>query len=428
LSSWIKKNADIVKSYMNKGILDGQEHTFEFALTRNDGETIPVSINAIPVKNLSGEVISFLGIIKDLSKQIKFEKTENYFTNLISTINTSIVAIDENMIITAWNRGAEKLYGYKYEEVIGKHVSILSADEKDPKIMMTSTRQAVQEGAVKNLITQRRRKDGTIVNIELSLERISDRDGRFLGVVGLARNISDIQEHLNQATRKNEEMEHLISTVSHDLRAPLYSIENYLHLLYEAVTEKMQEEEVYEFFNGIKNNLSNMESLIRDITDFSRAGLQSEEKVVDLNELVEDIVNNLLWQVGRKNLIFEAETLPSVRINPRKAHQIFENLIVNAYKFKKDDEPARIKISLEKDEKFVTFRVKDEGIGISEEWQDKIFELFYRTKEKNVSGTGAGLAITRKAISSYGGEIRVQSSPACGTTFCFTLPTAMAIT
>jgi signal transduction histidine kinase len=213
--------------------------------------------------------------------------------------------------------------------------------------------------------------------------------------------------------------------VSHDLRAPIYSVENYLMVLKDLLNEKNLIEECQFFFERIRSNLASMETLIKDVTDFSRAGLSSgDERIIDLNTLVTDIINNIQWQAGKENFIVNIKDLPVVKMNYRKIHQVFENLLQNAYKFRKNENPACVDISFDVslEKNLIFFSIKDEGIGIDKKFHNNLFDLFFRTREKNVEGTGAGLAITKNAIRSYGGDIWVDSETNKGSNFNFTLP------
>lgn len=248
------------------------------------------------------------------------------------------------------------------------------------------------------------------------------------GISTVLHDLSEMEITLKEVQKKNEEMEYLINVVSHDLRSPLHSIDNYISLIREAMGNKLQDEKVLEMFERIHVNVTNMEAMIRDLMEFSRAGITSKDEMsIDLNSVIKEIVHNIQWQVGRKNFIVKTEKLPIVRINPGRIHQVFENLLTNVHKFCIEGEPAEAEIRVKRHNDIIQFSIKDYGIGIDSEHHDKIFNLFYRTKEKIIDGSGAGLAITRKIIRSYGGDIRFESEKDKGTTFYFTLPASRVI-
>ncbi|MCE1247252.1 MAG: HAMP domain-containing histidine kinase, partial [Firmicutes bacterium] len=233
---------------------------------------------------------------------------------------------------------------------------------------------------------------------------------------------------LDNVQKKNEEMEHLINVVSHDLRSPLHAIDNYLSFIDESIRETITDESVFEMMERIHANINNMESLIKDLADFSKAGaISGEEIAVDLNSLVNDIVVNIQWQFGKSNFVVEMDKLPTIRMDPRRVHQVFENLLSNAYKFRQEGNPSETKIKVLYKKNNIEFEISDNGIGVSERHHDRIFDLFYRAKEKTADGSGAGLAITRKIINTHGGRIWLDSKNGEGTTFRFTLPASLLV-
>jgi len=422
------ESAELARKYINIAFEDNAPRRFEAIIKTDENSHKPVEINARLLRDLSGIPSVFVAIISDISKHKKSEKRQMFLLNVVQSTREAIIALDPDYNIVLWNKGAEELLGYSSGEVMGANVQILAPDESAMEYQKKYLELARNEGFVKGVVVQRKHKDGRVLTIELTLSSLKDQNDNYIGIAEMLRDISSVQKNLNEAQKKNEEMEHLINVVSHDLRSPLHSIDNYLSLIYDSLRDKIESDEALEMFERIHANLSNMEALIRDLTDFSRAGLDNGLDVaVDLNSIIEDIVNNIQWQVGRENFRVKIEKMPTLRINPGRIFQVFENLLNNAYKFKKEDMPAQVLIQSETKDGEVVFTLSDSGIGIAPIHQDRIFNLFYRSKEKMVEGSGAGLAIARKIINNYGGRIWVESVPGEGSSFKFSLPLNMVV-
>ena len=418
-----------VMELMNEAGKGLKSTLFSTEVRSKDGIRIPVEINATLIKDEEGSPLYFLAILTDIRAKKAIWEKEQFLGNVVRASRDGIIVTDTEGTIKLWNKGDEEIFQYSASEMLGKNISLLCNSDEDIKMQTEFLPQVRQNGYIKGITVERVRKDGEGIEVEINLTALYDEDGNFKGTMGIIRDISSTKKALQEVQKKNEEMEHLINTVSHDIRSPLHSIDNYLKFISEAIKDTVTDEDVYEMVERTHANVSNIESLIQDLTDFSRAGLTSGEEVaVDLNSLLSDIVINLQWQVGKENFVIARDNLPTVRIDPRRFYQAFENLLSNAYKFKQDGEPAKAEIRVKESGKFLEFMVKDNGIGISRKHHEKIFNLFYRGKEKIVEGSGAGLAITRRIINAYGGEIWFESEPGKGSTFHFTLPLSLKVT
>ncbi len=400
--------------------------SMELQLLTKSGKYIPVQTNSRLLKDQKGNPCFILSIITDISVQKKAWEKERYLETIINASSDGIVATDQNHKVTIWNKGAERIFGFSKEKILGTEIFNFAIDPEKRAIMEDIFKNRLpKEEAITDLIIDSISKRGNI-KIELSLSVMRDKNNNFAGCIATIRDVSPVHKFLQEAQKKNEEMEHLINVVSHDLRSPIHSLDAYLTAIQEMTREEITDEEILEMFERMHANLSNMESLIQDLTDFTRVGLTKEDILaVDLNSIVEDIVNDIQWQVGKQNFKLEMEKLPTLRITPGRIYQVFENLLNNAYKFRKEGEQAKTKISYEENENEIIIHVKDFGIGIDSKHHEKIFNLFFRLGQKKVKGTGAGLAITRKIINNYKGKIWVESEGGAGSTFTFTLPRSM---
>ncbi len=212
------------------------------------------------------------------------------------------------------------------------------------------------------------------------------------------------------------------STIVHDLQAPLRSLTMFTELLAEEYQDKL-DQKAQQYLDRICDSSSRMQGLIEDLLTYSCAGKGEQTWIiVDLNQIVDQIKSDLQSAIAETNAEITVKNLPQVLINPREIHQLFQNLIENAIKYSGAETP-QIEVTAIAQEQEWLFAIADNGIGIAAEFQSQIFDVFQRLHPADVySGSGMGLAICKKIVKRYGGNIWVESSGVKGSTFYFTLP------
>lgn len=279
----------------------------------------------------------------------------------------------------------------------------------------------IHNAALRELFAKAR-EDGTILHTEVDLEngRVFNAQLSSIDHIGRVAVMQDIT-HFKELDRLKSEF---VSTVSHDLRTPLTTIQGYIDLL-ERVGPLSEEQR--NFVEKALTSLSHITALITDLLDIGRieAGYDLDMRLCNMNELVEQTVAAHKIQIEQQDLRLCVD-LPErpawVLGNGRRLRQVLDNLMSNALKYNRPD--GWIKIAVESDDKYVTVRVQDNGIGIPIEEQPKIFERFYRVQSPEtgtISGTGLGLAIVKSVIEKHKGRIWVKSYPDKGSVFAFVL-------
>ncbi|MFK7949656.1 MAG: ATP-binding protein [Saprospiraceae bacterium] len=220
----------------------------------------------------------------------------------------------------------------------------------------------------------------------------------------------------------NKELERFAFVASHDLKTPLRNINSFLNLIQRKMN-KGQIEEIPEYLEFATLNAKRMYNLIEDILEFSRftnseISFQNE----DMNEIISIAMSNMEDSIKSKNAVIHCVELPNIISNKTQMISLFQNLITNGIKYNESEIPT-INISYEDyDRKYKIF-VEDNGIGIDEEYQERIFEMFYRLHNQGeYEGSGIGLSSCRKIVMYHGGEISLTSEIGKGTKFCITLP------
>ncbi len=235
--------------------------------------------------------------------------------------------------------------------------------------------------------------------------------------------MTEALEQKNQELKQsNEALERFAYVSSHDLKEPLRTIGSFSTLLKRRYHDQL-DQEGKEYINYVVNGVSKMYNLLEDLLDYSRLIHQNKEvrEEVDFNTLMESVKGSLDHSIKEKSVEINIPQMPYVRSNASQMEQLFQNLINNAIKFNDKKQP---KVSIEyqhlSGEHF--FAVKDNGLGIDSQYQDKIFDVFQRLSRKGYEGTGVGLAICKKIVEQHEGKIWVDSEEGKGSTFCFTIP------
>lgn len=349
---------------------------------------------------------------------------------IVESSDDAIISEDLNGIIMTWNKGAERIFGYTAAEVVGKPVSILAAPERrdDMFAILDKIRQGQH---VEHYETLRRRKDGEIIHVSLSVSPVRDRSGRIIGASKIARDITDrkrIESELKRSNdelrRANQDVETFAYSASHDLQEPLRTIALSAQLLERRHREQLQGD-ARKLLETIVEGANRMQNLIGDILAYATAAkyTQGPPTSVDSNRVLAAALDNLKGQIQESDATITSGPLPFVLIHENRLVQVFQNLVGNALKYRGTESPL-VHISAEESDSWAEFSVVDNGIGIDQKFAAQIFQLFKRLHTRTeYPGSGMGLSICQRIIEQYGGRIWLEKSVAGqGSTFCFTLP------
>lgn len=354
-----------------------------------------------------------------------------------NSTNEAIIGKTLDGVITSWNAGAEKLFGYNAAEVIGQTVNRLVPPEKleEERHILSEMREGRQ---IARFETARVAKDGRSIDILATVSPIRDASGKIIGASTVAHDIRDrketereIERHIQALKRSNQELDDFAYIASHDLKEPLRGLAKNAMFLKEDFEGKL-DEGVLKRIDRMTYLCEHMEKLVDDLLYFSRLGRQELAiQETDLNEVIRDIGAMMETALREKNArILVPEPLPTVVCDLPRITEVFRNLISNAVKYNKNAEKrveigciGRDKIPAGNDNADRAFFVRDNGIGIPEQFYSDIFRIFKRLNEEDdsVKGTGVGLTFVRKIIERHGGHIWLDSRVGSGTTFYFTV-------
>lgn len=274
-----------------------------------------------------------------------------------------------------------------------------------------------------------RRADGTYIWLEDHMVAVKNEDepDRMAGVLIDVTEHKSAEEKLKQLAEKlsisNKELEQFAYVASHDLQEPLRMVASYIQLLQRRYKGQLSSE-ADEFINFAVDGVVRMKALINDLLVYSRVNTKEfPVEPVDVNKIIESVKINLKAVIEESGAEIIYSNLPTIVCSPLQLTQLFQNFVSNAIKFKRENVPPRVEITARHTGDEWLFSVSDNGIGIDEEFSDKIFVIFQRLHNFNeYPGTGIGLAICKKIIEKIGGHIWVESEPGKGSTFNFTVP------
>ncbi len=350
---------------------------------------------------------------------------EEYYKKMVEEITDyAIFLLDPEGIIRTWNKGAERIKGYTPEEIIGQHFRIFYTHTDRKKGLPEKMLQQAVMFDKTNLEGWRVRKDGTTFWANTVITALHDKNGTIIGFTKITKDLTDqkLIQDVRQLAQKNKELEQLVYITSHDLQEPLSSITGFADIL-EQNYEKQLDEDGNKYLHYLTQSCAHMSNLIKALLDYSLIGRERMLERVDCNKLVSEVTGNLNHAIRENNAKIIIGELPTLDANFVELELLFQNLIGNAIKFRKKDISPEITIKVSKQKNAWEFSIRDNGIGMDEKFQEKIFNIFQRLHNKSeFEGTGIGLAHCKKIVSLYGGKIWVKSTPGEGSTFCFTLP------
>ena len=342
---------------------------------------------------------------------------------IVDQSEDSIIAKDAKGVITEWNHGAERLYGYTAEEAIGQPISIIfppaNAGE-DQRVLA----QILAGHALEGYETTRMRKDGSMVEVWLTISPLRDAGGTIVGASSIARDIGPTKQTQRELERSYKELEQYAYVASHDLQEPLRSIGGFAKILQQRHEGKLDDESD-QFIGYILKGVDRLQALIDDLLSYSRSGrTELRAEPVDTREVVESTLESLDAAVRESGAELTLGELPTVETDPGALRQVFQNLLSNALKFTADAAP-RVEVSAERSNGDWTFAVADNGIGIDPAQAERVFEMFQRLHGRDeYGGTGIGLAISQRVVERLGGRIWCEPREGEGTVFRFTIPDA----
>ena len=412
---------------------------------RADGQRVYVCGSTRPIRNAAGHLTGFVKVCRDETDRHTAAESLARLAAIVQSSDDAIVSKTLDGIIRTWNGGAERLFGYPAAEAIGQRVDILfPPDRRDEEPRIISRLKAGER--IDHFETVRVRKDGTLLDVSVTVSPVRNAAGQITGASKIARDISGQRRAEAEQVRLLREAEtaradaeaanlaksQFLANMSHELRTPLNAITSYSELLAEEATDRGDADTVADLAK-IGRAAKHLLSLINDVLDLSK--VEAGRMELDLTrfpaaDVVDDVVvtaESLLGPNGNQLDVALAGELGEMHADLTKVRQVLLNLVSNACKF---THAGTVRLTGRRatdaaGRDWVTFAVTDTGIGMTPEQLGKLFRPFTQadaSTTRKYGGTGLGLAISRRFCRMMGGDVTVTSTIDVGSTFEVRLP------
>ena len=346
---------------------------------------------------------------------------------IVDSSEDAIVSKDLNGVVQTWNRAAERMFGYTASEIVGRSISLIIPRERLSEEDEVLAR--VRSGrSIDHFETVRQRKDGSLVEISLTVSPIKDADGTVIGASKIARDITLQRAIAREAEEANRVKDEFLAMLSHELRTPLNAVMGYMRMLRLGHVGEGGQERVIEIVERNTLILSQLVSDVLDVSSIVTGKIRMKVTSSDLRQGVEAALDVVRPTAAAKGVVLEVEMPPAPVMSlcdPDRIQQVFWNLLSNAVKFTPRD--GRVNVRLVRQELAATLTVSDTGIGIRPESLPYVFQRFWQegSSQGRQGGLGLGLALARHFVELHGGTISVESlGEGQGARFEVTLPIA----
>ena len=422
-----------VARVLREGLVVGlANHTI--LIDKSGGERA-IDDSGAPIRSRDRSITGSVLVFRDVTEQRRAAEAHARLAAIVESSDDAIVGKDLDGRITSWNRGAERMFGYRAEEAIGQHITLIIPKER----MEEETRivEGLRRGEhINHFETVRRTRDGRLLEVSLSISPIKNAEGEIVGASKIARDMTERNRAQAELKRYSEELEAKVTertseleafsySISHDLRAPLRAMNGFAELLQQEYASKL-EPEGQEYLQRIRTSATRLSELIQSILNYSRVSrAHLVLGPVELDTLVPRVLDEYLNVDRAQSDIQVQRPLAAVTASEPLLTQCVANLVSNALKFVRPGRRPNVRVWTESADKTVKLFIQDNGVGVAPENQRRIFDLFARAHQ-NYAGSGIGLAIVQRAVVRMHGAVGLESQPGSGSTFWIQLPKAGA--
>lgn len=400
----------------------------ELKIARDDGQEIHIYGSAVPLFDEQHRVRGSIGAFVDFTERRRHEDELRVLmerlTFHVENTPLAVIEFDSAFQIKNWSKRAEQIFGWSTDEVVGKCISDFEWVFAEDRGAVAGLSQEMASGRKMQNMHRNRNytKSGSIVWCEWYNSALVDRDGKLASVFSLVLDVTERVKNETAFRQANEDLQAFSDMLAHDLREPLRIIQVFSQIL----TRESQNalgERASRCLREIDSAATRMANIIGGLLSFARASHIGTEppQPTSAGDAVQAALANLRASIEEASAEVEVGSLGEVMAEPQHLTVIFQNLVGNAIRYRKENEAPRIRINAEIVDGECVFSVQDNGIGFYMAHADRIFQPFQRLGTRSASGSGLGLAIVKRAVERFGGRVWAESSPGVGSTFYFSL-------
>jgi len=407
-----------VTRVLREGVVVGlANHT---VLIARDGREVPIDDCGAPIRAGGGAVNGAVLVFRDVTEVRRAAEARSYLAAIVESSDDAIIGKTLDGRIASWNRGAERLYGYSATEMIGRPLSTLVPPEHPDELPAIMER--VRRGEhFDHFETQRVRKDGSRVEVSLTISPIRDAEGKVVGASKIARDITARKEDERRRTE-------FLALLAHELRNPLAPLRSSLEVIRLAGDDREAVEQARSMMDRQLRHLTRLVDDLLDVSRISRGKLQLRKERVPLAAVVRhalDVCEGMAKQNGHDLTVTLPDEPIYVDADTTRLAQAVCNLLSNAVKY--SDPGSRVWLTVRREGADAVISVRDAGVGIPAEMLPRVFDMFVqvdRTLERAQGGLGVGLSIARRLVEAHGGTVEARSPGyGHGSEFVIRLPT-----
>jgi len=388
-------------------------------LISKSGVERPIDDSAAPIVDENGNIYGVIMVFRDVAERRRSAELQLRLAAIVESSSDAIISKTSEGVITSWNKGAERLYGYRAGEVIGKPISILGfPGERDdfPEIMAKLRRGE----SIENYETVRRRRDGSRVDVSLAVSPLLTASGDLAGASTIARDISERKQTERRLRETNQELREadrrknqFLAMLAHELRNPLAPVSNALYVMQQTGATEHDRRAARDI---MQRQVQQLARLVDDLLDVSRVmqdRIELRREKTTLASILERAIETVQPMISARAQALTVELPPEplgVDADIVRLSQAISNLLINASKY--TDISGQIRVAARRDEDQVVLSVKDTGIGIAPDLLPQVFELFTQADmslDRSQGGLGIGLTLVRKLIELHDGTVQAFS-------------------
>jgi PAS domain S-box-containing protein len=452
------EDAELVHNEIEHSKQSGKQHDFYYRIVLPDGREKHLHALGQVQMNEQGVAEKMFGTLQDVTEQVALDNAmrhhaeemrkqeDRYFKMINEVQDYAILLLSTEGIVENWNNGAEKIKGYKADEIVGKNFRIFYPPEDRANML---PEQLILEATQKGRASHegwRLRKDQTRFWGSIVITALHDKQGEVIGFSKVTRDLTQLKLAEDERRRytqeleiknreleqKNKELESFTYIASHDLQEPVRKIRIWANRIEE---KEGISDEIQDFIHKIHTSSIRMQKLIQGVLQYSQSDMMLiPRELTDLDQVLEEVLLDLSESLQEKQITVERDHLPALMLMRLQFVQLFSNIISNAIKYSRNDISPHIKITCTLEQasdskipgvkkSFYEIAIADNGIGFLQENAEKAFELFRRLESNpRYIGAGIGLAICKKIVSNHQGTISATSEPGKGARFTIRLP------